>query len=303
MSIQFNCPQCQNLIAFEDQHAGKYAHCEVCQQRFVIPNVTGDPAKKIAPEPTEEDLPKPDFYRAALVESWRLFVRPGSATGLVFVVAALSFKFFCAHIDYSVTLGPYFRLQLPVGWVIRLAAWGGLFWYYLEVISDTAMDLDEFPGIDIEGFFEWAWAIIRSLSMFACVLVVSQLPTIGWRMLSGVSPQETSIVATALSCAGLFFVPIFILMVGAGTGIDTVVHPSALWRPIRQAFGPYLLIVLLVIGTWQGLMLMRNYGDLKRPDETTIALHLGLQIVCQGLALYTARVMGLFYRHFQCYMR
>ena len=89
--------------------------------------------------------PVPGFYRAVFIDSLKLFVRPQNATGLVFVTAAVCFKFFTGHTDYSFTMGA-FRVQAPVGWVVTLSAWGCLFWYYMEIICTTANDTDNSSG-------------------------------------------------------------------------------------------------------------------------------------------------------------
>ena len=60
MTIEFNCPQCGALIAFESQHAGRRARCLSCGQKFIIPAESFQKAEKITPEPEPKGDPLPD---------------------------------------------------------------------------------------------------------------------------------------------------------------------------------------------------------------------------------------------------
>ena len=64
MTIEFNCPWCGALIAFDGKHSGKRAKCLSCEQRFLIPAESFQKAKKVAPEPEPKEDPIPGFYRA-----------------------------------------------------------------------------------------------------------------------------------------------------------------------------------------------------------------------------------------------
>jgi ribosomal protein S27E len=64
MTIQFNCPYCDALIAFPDRHAGKHARCLTCGQLFIIPSSDGEKPQKIEPK-IQKAEPVPGFYRAA----------------------------------------------------------------------------------------------------------------------------------------------------------------------------------------------------------------------------------------------
>jgi len=120
MTIKFYCPGCGALIAFDDKHHGKRARCTTCGQPFIIPSKDNETARKIRPEP-EKAEPQSGFYRAVFVDSWKIFASRANATGLVFVTAAVAFKFFAGHTDYSFTVG-LFRFQAPLGLIVTVAA-------------------------------------------------------------------------------------------------------------------------------------------------------------------------------------
>ena len=115
MTITFKCPKCGSLCAFADHHAGKSARCTSCQQRFVIPSESGDEVQKLKPVKGE---PVGGFYREVFMRSWNIFVKPASFTGLVFVAAAVTFRFFLRDADYS--------FSVPGNLVHRIAALDGV---------------------------------------------------------------------------------------------------------------------------------------------------------------------------------
>ena len=73
MTIEFNCPNCDELIAFDSKHAGKRARCLSCGQLFTIPQKSCEKAEKIKPEQKEKTAPLPGFYNAVFIESFKIF--------------------------------------------------------------------------------------------------------------------------------------------------------------------------------------------------------------------------------------
>ena len=123
MTIQFNCPSCNAVIAFDSKHRGKRAHCINCGQRFTIPLTDGEKPKKIK-SPKEEGEALPGFYRAALVDSRKLFTTPENVTGLVFIATAVACKFFVANRNYTLTIpGEMYSVDLPlaIGHVLHVS--------------------------------------------------------------------------------------------------------------------------------------------------------------------------------------
>lgn len=295
MTIRFNCPSCNELIAFADKHRGKRAHCTSCDQQFIIPSEDKETPKKIEP-PAEKAEPLPGFYRAVFLDSWKLFVRPQNATGLVFVIAAVCFKFFTGHIDYSFTMGA-FRVQAPVGLVVTLSAWGCLFWYYMEIICLTANDTDELPDVDMGGLFGYLWNVIKSLAIFAVGLIAVLLPSAIFISIS----RSTGVVFHVLSIAGLFAFPMAVLTFSAGGGVSMVFRPDYIYKPIARAFWPYLLVAGLFILAWELQLRTIGYGRLIGSDNLVIGLHLLANLAVQTLAIIAMRSIGLFYRHYSCH--
>jgi len=295
MTIRFNCPNCNELIAFADKYSGKQARCASCGQRFIIPSEDKEKPKTIEP-PAENAEPVPGFYRAVLIDSWKLFVRPQNATGLVFVIAAVCFKFFTGHTDYSFTMG-MFRVQAPVGLVVTLSAWGCLFWYYMEIISTTANETDELPDVYMGGLFGYIWNVIKSLTIFAIGLFAVLLPSVIFISISG----STGVVSYVLSIVGLFAFPMAVLTFSAGGDVSMVFRPDYIFKPIARAFWPYLLIAGLFMLAWELQLRTIGYGRLIGGDNLVIGLHLLANLAVQMLAIISMRSIGLFYRHYNCH--
>jgi hypothetical protein len=299
MTIQFNCPNCNAVIGFEDKYSGKHAQCTSCGQRFIIPDKNYEKAEK-AELPAEISGPEPGFYRAVFVDSWKLFIRPANVTGLVFVTAVVCLKFFTGHLDYSWTAG-YFRFQAPVGFVITLAVWGCLFWYYMEIICSTAIELDELPDVDMGGFFGFIWNAVRSLFIFAVTLIITELPCIIFISIENSTGLESSAIRISLSIVGLFVFPIAILTVSVTSEIGILFRLKNMFKPVARAFWPYFVTVFLFVLAWQLQLMTLEYGSLTGREKLVIGLNLCANIGVQALALVAMRTIGLFYRHYACY--
>jgi hypothetical protein len=301
VTIQFNCPRCKALIAFPDKHAGKHAKCLTCGQRWIIPDTNNGPIQRLEDIPEEKGAPVPGFYQAALWRSWAIFLNPANVTGLVFVTAAVCFKFFVGHLDYSANVGPAFRIQAPVGWIVTLSAWGCLFWYYLETISLTAMDEDTLPDIDMDGFWGFLWNVVRSLFVFVFALIVAHLPLTLLQILSLAMHRDCLWCKQILAYLGLFIFPIVILTVGVNRSMDAFFRPDLMLKPIGKAPGSYIVVVVLFLTAWRLQMATTNYGDLQDRHSLVIFLHLLCHLGIQVLAIMAMRTMGLYYRHYTCY--
>ena len=301
MTIQFNCPNsdCNAVIAFADKHCGKRARCITCGQLLIIPSKDNEPPKKFEP-PKEKGEPLPGFYRAVFVDSWRLFTRAQNATGLVFVVAAVCFKFFTGHTDYSWTMGG-FRFQAPTGLLITLAVWGCLFWYYMEIIRSTAADFEELPDVDMGGFFGFIWNIIKSLSVFTIALVAVELPCIIFLVISKNAGVEWPVVSHILVLVGLFAFPMAILTFSVGRDITMVFRPDYILKPVTKAFWPYLVAVGLFVSAWELQLRTLGYGQLLGRDNLVVGLHLLANLTVQAIGIIAMRSIGLFCRHYSCH--
>ena len=297
MTIEFNCPKCNAVIGFADQHAGKQAHCTACEQKFIIPDKSFEKAKKIKP-PVEEFEPEPGFYRAVFIDNWKLFFRPQNVTGLVFVTAAVCFKFFTGHVDYSFTFGG-FRAQGSVGLVITLASWGCLLWFYMEMICSTATDFEELPDVDMGGLFGFIWNIVKSLFVFATVFTIVELPCIITVTISG----QENMLSNILGYVGLFFFPIAILTVSIVGETTSLLRPDYIFKPVTKAFWPYLVTVGLFALAAQLQLLMSGYNKIRGESSFNIALHLLANLAVQALLIISMRTIGLFYRHYSCYFK
>jgi hypothetical protein len=298
MTIQFNCPSCNELIAFADKHRGKQAHCMTCGQQFVIPAEDKGKSKKIK-LPKERAVPLPGFYRAVFIDSRRLFTNPENVTGLVFIAVAVCLKFFTARLNYTITIpGQAYTVDLPIpiGYVLHVSAWGFIFWYYMEIIYSTAFEQEKLPDVIVGGFKGLLWRIAKTVYIFIIMLFVVELPYLVAALISSRIDAEWPVLLYALMFAGLFLFPVAILTMAVGKDL-TMLRPDYFLIPIFRAFWPYLVTAVL-LGAVVVLQIYAKQYSGQSPAAATGYLLLNLAV--QFIALIAMRSIGLFFRHYSC---
>jgi len=300
MTIRFNCPRCNELIAFADKHSGKRAYCTNCGQRFIIPSGDKEKPKKIK-SPKEKAEPLPGFYRALFVENKRLFTDPENVTGMVFIATAVCLKFFTAGMNYTMTIpGRAYSVDLPIpiGHVLHIAAWGFLFWYYMEIIYSTAFEQEKLPEVIVGGIPGLFLRIVKSVYIFIIMLLVVELPFIIAALVTSWMDAEWPVLLYALLFAGLFLFPVAILTAAVGKDL-TMLRPDYFLIPIFRAFRPYLVTAVL-LGVAAVLQMQAN--QYSGGSAAVEAGHLLLNLAVQVVALVAMRSIGLFFRHYSCVM-
>ena len=301
MTIQFYCPSCDSLIAFDSKHAGKSARCTTCGQILIIPSKDGEKPKKVKHK-VEKSEPDPGFYHAVFLDSWKLFVSRANATGLVFVTAVVCFKFFVRHMNYTIIIhgrSLTFHFPVPFGIVMTIAAWGCLFWYYMQIIYSTAFDIEELPLVHTGGIFGFFWNILKSVYIFFIVVAVLGLPYIITVLISRKTGFEWPVLLHVFMLAGLFLFPMAILTVAVGRDL-TMLRPDYILLPIFRAPVPYIITVALLVAA---CALETQTAQYDYSDFAITAGRLGLNLAVQIVAIIAMRSIGLFYRHYTCYLR
>jgi len=298
MTIRFNCPSCNELIAFADKHSGKRAHCTTCGQQFIIPSGDKGKTKKIK-SPKERAVPLPGFYRAVFVDSRRLFTNQENITGMVFIAAAVCLKFFTAGMNYTMTIpgqAYVFNIPIPIGHVLHVSAWGFIFWYYMEIIYSTAFEQEKLPDVIVGGFKGLLWRIAKTVYIFIIMLFVVELPYLVAVLISSRIDAEWPVLLYALMFAGLFLFPVAILTMAVGKDL-TMLRPDYFLIPIFRAFWPYLVTAVL-LGAVVVLQIYAKQYSGQSPAAATGYLLLNLAV--QFIALIAMRSIGLFFRHYSC---
>ena len=295
MTIQFNCPNCDALIAFGDKYAGKRARCTTCGQIFIIPSKSDEKAKKVKPQ-IEKSVPDPGFYRAVFLDSWKLFVSRANAAGLVFVAAVVCFKFF---------LSP----AMCCGHVTFFVVWGWLLGFYLNIIYETAFGIDKLPEIYLGTSITFLWYIIKPFLVFFATMAAVQLPFIVTLFLLadyGITYQNIwhthtgpYLLLQILFILGLFLFPMAILTTAVAQAF-TMLRPDYILAPIFRAIVPYIIVVALLVAACVLEMQTTQFEGSAFP---VTARNLALNLAVQILAIIAMRSIGLFYRHYTCYLR
>jgi hypothetical protein len=304
MTIKFNCPYCSALIAFDSKHAGKRARCQTCQQLFFVPAKTDEKPKKFKTKEIEIAEPVPGFYHAVFVDSWKIFKSQASATPLVFVALVVCFKFFVGHLNFTFTVsgwGNSIDFPVPLGTILTIAAWGALFWYYMQIIYSTAFGTEEMPQVYLGGFKTFMWNIIKSVYTFIITLFAVELPYLITAWIMRKTSLEFPPLLNVLKLGCLFFFPIAILTAAIGKDL-TMLRPDYLLVPVFRALKPYLVVAALLITVGLLKIYTKQYNPSAKETWLLITANLLLNLVQQLIAIVTMRAIGLFYRHYTCYL-
>lgn len=301
MTIQFNCPNCGELIAFDSRHSGKRARCLTCNQLFIIPESSNQIPKKVKPpgSPLEKSAPLPGFYRAALVDNWKIFFDGKNLTTLVFVAAAICFKFFLCG-------------EACCAFLTSFIVWGWLLGFYLNVIYETAFGVNELPEIYLGTSITFLWYAIKPFGIFLLTMFAVQFPFfmgLAFFRNKGInyenmwqSQTNAALLLKILFVGGIFLFPAAILTTAIGQ-TPSLLRPDYLLAPIVQAFIPYLFVFALLAGTcW--LETKTVQFDYNPPISVqTSAANLGLNLAVQAAAITAMRAIGLFHKHYVCYFK
>jgi len=296
MTIEFNCPNCGSLIAFDAKYAGKRAKCLTCGQKLIIPAASFTKPEKVKPPTEPKGVPAPGFYRAVFIDTWKVIFHPKSVTPLGFVIAVVCFKFFLAG-------------ACCLNYVASVVIWGWLFGFYLSLIYDTAFDEDVLPEIHLGSALEFVWNILQPFLVFFYTLFLVELPfIIAFALLHGddVTPANLWSGGTALHrflqalvIGGLFVFPAAVLTTAVGKDF-LLLRPDYLLAPIVRAFIPYILVVSLLTAA---CLLEYHTTQSTGADPLTLTRDLALNLAVQLVAIFAMRATGLLYRHYACYFK
>jgi len=318
MTISCRCPKCDAICAFYDKNAGRVARCRACGQIFIIPSEDEAKPEKVKIE-VEQGQPEPGFYRALLLDNWKIFFKVESITPLVFIGVLVIIRFLlvrscCAEVVPE--QGPLFFVEFTV----RLAylaclfavTWGWLVGFYLNIIYETAFGIDSLPEFYLGTFLTFWWYVLKPFLIFCFTMFLVQLPYLIVRWLLGLYgiTYETIWIAEfgavtllqVLFVGGVFCFPLAILTMAVGQDF-TMLRPDWLFAPILKAPQPYLVLVALLLAASMLELHSPQLVEVSGETTITIAARLGANFSVHLFTILAMRAIGLFYRHYSCYLR
>jgi hypothetical protein len=243
-------------------------------------------------------MPLPGFYHAVFIDSWKIFFDKDNLTAIVFVVAAVCFKFFTAG-------------ACCLEFVTYLAAWGYLFGFYLNVIHETAVGNDKLPEIEVGTSITFLWHIIKPIFIFVFTVIITQLPlfvVLAFFKDKGMTWENiwetrttVNLILRLLFFAGLFLFPVAILTAAVLEDLPELFRLGRLAAPVFRAIVPYTITVGLLAAACFIETNTRQYSPQARESALTIAGNLTVNLVEQVVTIIAMRSIGLFYRHYDCY--
>jgi len=302
MTIEFRCPDCGQLCAFRESHAGRRARCLKCGQRFIIPAAPGEKVKKVKP-PEYEEGPIGGFYHALR----KLPLDRESLTGALFLLT-LAFGFFLVrHMNYAMSFyipatGKTLTILLPFGFIVSALLLGMILHYDMQILHYTAFELDSLPEEKIENIFRFIALSVRGLYVALLCGLAAGLPSLlTWLVLrhSGIEARWPLILMIA---AGLFLLPAVVATVVMSGDPLCVVRPDLYFRPILRAIGPYLVTCLVFAPCVAAYAFFYSKGLFLKEGPRMNLLYLGGHFAIVLFSAYAARIVGLFCRHYYCYL-
>jgi hypothetical protein len=93
-----------------------------------------------------------------------------------------------------------------------------------------------------------------------------------------------------------------VLIVSVADDVTLLVRLDYIIKPVIKAIGPYLLAAGIFLLFCRLQLTASQYSRLQGASGSVIALHLGYNFALQFLAIIAMRSIGLFHRHYSCYM-
>ncbi len=303
MAISFYCPTCQNFCSSGEESAGKHAACQACGQEFMIPDEDGGQALKV--KSVRDNQPMPGFWQAAFRDSAKLLTVGGNATGAVFVCAAMGFKFFCGHGNIRILV-----FYIPIGFITQIISWGCICWYLMCVITAVYEEQDELPDIEIGFGFEFFGNVFKSICLFIYAFLIPIIPFLLLSKLSVIlvpklfsgTNVDISLFKNWFVFCGVFFFPISVLLITVARGLWMVFWPMNIIRPIVKSPLAYIFTASVVVLSAAIHLMVYNYVTVRGESDAVIAMHLAANLGAGLFSIIAMRIVGLFGRHFSCYL-
>lgn len=251
--------------------------------------------------------PLPGFYRAVFVNSYKLFTGRQSVIGLIFIAILVVIQFFTIYLNFLLMIptrsGGTLNIFIPFGFAMGIITWGILFWYYAEIIESTAFDVEQLPRVYLEGWKGLLGKTIKYAYTFFIAMFVVELPCVIATVIFKMAGIGMRWPLYALAIFGAFLFPMAVLTVSIGRDIAMLARVDQFFSPIAKAFWPYLILAVLLTATMQLQWITPNYGKLGDSSKGAILLYLLANIGIQALAIVTMRAIGIFHRHYKCYLK
>ena len=295
MTITCTCPKCDRFCGFKDAHAGRQARCLACNSHFIVPDQDGQTARLVKAEP---EVALPGFYRAVLMDNFKVFIQKESLFGIILCIALTCIHFLAGNEDYSITLGG-FRPPLIIGWFVTFFCAGYLLWYFMETINTTTVDNDFLPEISIGSGFTFIGEAIKSIYLFIAAFAIAAIPGAALGALLGKLGVSYSWLNMIIIMLSLSMLPMILCMLGAGVALWKVFRYDLIIRVIVKTFGPYLLSATItfiaLLAVYFTIGFFATNPDIHRPG---IPLMLTLRLAAVFTMLFAMRTIGLYARHY-----
>ncbi|MEN6386317.1 MAG: hypothetical protein ABFD79_14120 [Phycisphaerales bacterium] len=272
-----------------------------CGQRFFIPQNDNEKVKIIEPEKREYGSPLPGFYKALYKYSWRTIFSFQSLPLLILIIFLATLKFYTFHANYAYSCRGI-TIFLPIGWIIALLVYGGLFYCFAEIVASTAFDVEALPEITFNGGLGYAAIVFQSLYSFILALIITLIPAIIFKNIFNAIGIKSDWAILPFIALAMFLFPMVVITLSITRDFMYLIRPD-FFTPIVKGFRPYLFLSSLFLIAFYLHFESPIYKDVATSSPSVIYLNLFAAIAIEIQAVITMRAAGLFYRHFSCYFK
>lgn len=293
-----------------DKYAGRRAKCLTCQKRFFIPKAQGLKAYKI-PEPKEGPLiPRPGFYRAVFIDTWKVFTTKRSLKMLVFLILLVGMKYFVGHIALILVLsfGMVGNMFAVFAWLIQtimmVAAcllyagiWGLIFDFYMCTIFDNALENDRISNSLEDKELPFWDHMLKPFCVFGLTIYAAFLPLM-LPLMIGVEPSRETFYC--LAGIGALIFPCMLISISIVKDMSAF-KPRNILRPVLRGFFPYIFLPVIFAVLIYCEINTNVVGSISDGQTNATSKMMLMNMVLQIPILWAMRIAGLFYKHYSCY--
>lgn len=298
-TVEFECPKCGQICAFQDRFVGRRARCTKCSSYFFIP-AAGQSARLLKPVLTA-DGPWSGFWTAFFAQTPKALLDPDSVVAIIILILFSLLRFFFGHPLFVVQV-PFllFMLPVPVGIFVTVLTSLSQCRYLFQLIQSTTDQHDPLPnyleGTYIDRFFDGIVCGYTFVTLLAVFL--SAAGVIFWALKKAAIDALWPVFSAA--AVGLLFLPLSVTIYAYSRDLILSFRLDYTITAIRKAFGPYLAVYLPTLAI--ALLIQQSwFYSYKAPGDALLSSAV-FHAAATGLCILAGRGAGLFYRHYGCYL-
>jgi hypothetical protein len=174
----------------------------------------------------------------------------------------------------------------------------------MQIVYSTAFETDNLPVATINGLRRFVQKVFGGVYTFFMAIAAVELPCIIAALILKTMEVEMDWLLWILGIAGLFIFPMVVLSVSICKDLWMAIRPDSIFVPIIRATKPYLVTAGIVMAAAAIQWITFGHFGVKESQSSGLTwLLLATDIGAALFMIVAMRTIGLFYRHYSCYLR